>query len=626
MHRRFLPLLLLVAAPAAAQHPDTLLAQEAARDLVAHEVIVQARRGFSDAARATARVTDVRLAETSSVADALTRHSTAFVRPLGLTGLASVSLRGTGAAQTAVLLDGLRLTDPQLGQVDLRLLPSALFAEAALVHGLGSAYDGSDALGGTLRLETGTSGGWGGALETGSFGTLRADAHGGFSSGNVAVAAAASAESVQGDFPYPDPIAQINVRRTGADAQHASLLVRAATPRTAAGLWLAAVDRGLAPSAGTPPQGERQTDGLARLWASHTRSVRRGALRVAGYAHASRLRYVHPGLLLDETGRTQTVGGELERTWVTARGWEDEPAGESGLGVAATTATARHPSLDNAAREHTLAAFAHATRRRGRWTMAAALRQDAYLRPRRSFFPVSPRLGLRYEVGGGFSGKMSAATSFRAPTLNDRFWTGAGRPDLRPERGIHTDAGLAFRRITGVEIWQAEATLFAHALRDQIVWTPDASGRWRPENLLRTRTFGLEASGSWHLRDDFGRPTVDGSVAVTDAVDRSDPSSPTYGRQLRYVPRLVARAGAQAAPGRFGFSLDARYVGARFATADESQTLAPVLTLDIGASVQAGPLRFGLRLDNLFDTHTALLDGYPMPGRAAYVRVAWQDR
>jgi len=612
MPLRYLPLLLLAATPVAAQRPDTLA-----------ETVVTARHGLSEATLGTASVAVVPMDGAVSVADALGRGTTVFVRPLGLTGLASMSVRGTGSSQTAVLLDGLRLTDPQLGQLDLRLLPAALLGGARLVSGSGSAFDGSDAMGGTLLLASRTGIGVGGAVEAGSFGTFRADAHGGVSSRRFVVNAAASAESIRGDFPYPDPVYQTTARREGADLRLASLLVRATTPRTALGLWLAAADRGLAPSAGTPATDERQTDGLARVWTAHTRPARNGSLRLAGYAHASRLRYTHPGLSIDDTGRTQTLGGEVERTWVLSRGWEEEPLAEAGLGVAASTARATHPSLADDAREHALAAFAHATQQRGRWTLAPALRLDVYLREPKPMAATSPRLGLRYAIGGGFAARTSVAAAFRAPTLNDRFWNGAGRPDLRPERARLAELGVTFDRRTGVETWHGEATAFAHSLRDQIVWTPDVTGRFRPENILRTRTVGIEAGGRWALRDDFGRPEVDASLAVTHAVDRSDSSSPTYGRQLRYVPRVVARAGARVSPGRFAFDLNARYVGTRFATADESQALAPALTVDAAASVRAGALRLGLRLDNLLDTRYHLLDGYPMPGRAVYIRLGF---
>lgn len=622
MHRSALPsaalfaAALLAALPAQAQRPAPAMDAEAATDArAADTLVVTARRGLSSATLATATVTPISLAERTSVADAIERGTTAFVRAHGLTGLASLSVRGTGASQTAVLLDGLRLTDPQLGQLDLHLLPAALLGEATLVAGSGSAYDGSDAVGGTLHLAPRTGGG-GAALEVGSFGTLRAEAHGGASAGRVALSAAATAESVQGDFPYRDPVFLTTVRRNGAESRLAALVVRAASARTRAGLWLAAADRGLAPSIGTPPTNERQADGLARVWTSHVRTVGAATLRLAGYAHAGRLRYVHPGLDVDDTGRTQVVGIEAEAT---------RPLGartHAGAGASATTARATHPSLSGDAREHALAAFVHGTHTRARLTVAPALRVDAYLRAPSNLVAASPRLGLRYALGG-FAARASAATAFRAPTLNDRFWAGAGRPDLRPERARLAEVGLAFDRRTGQALWHADVAAFAHAVRDQIVWTPGADGRWRPENVQQTATHGLEAAARWARADGWGRPTLDVSAAYTHAVDRSDPAAPTYGRQLRYVPRVVARASASATPGRFAFDLAARLVGTRYATADASQALAPVVTLDAGAAVRAGPLRLGLRLDNALGTSYQLLDGYPLPGRALYVRLAY---
>ena len=618
--------LLLAAAPGAAQsparpgapRPDTTVAYRL------RGVEVAAARGATDAALATARVTaftpaDAAATGAANVADLLDRRGTADVRPYGPAGLAAVSVRGAGAAGTAVFLDGLRLTDPQLGQVDLRLVPTALLGGAALVHGPAAAWDGADAVGGSLHLAPRRAApGVRATAEGGSFGTRRADAAAGARAGPWAATVAASLDRTGGAFPYRDAAAfpPRTVRRAGADARFATALVAAAhagrTAATRAGLWLADADRGLPGSAGSAPQGERQADGLARVWAAHDRAFGPTRLHLAGYAHAARLRYRNAALALDETARPRLVGAEATVERPFGRGVD------AGAGLAYSAATSRHPSLAGGAVDHVVAAFAHGTARRGPLLLAPAVRVDAYRGADRAYTPVSPRLGGRLALPAGFAVKAAVARSFRAPTLNDRFWRGAGRADLRPERAWGLDGGVAVDRGP----LRAEATAYALALRDGIVWGPDAAGTWRPANVRRARTHGAEATAAWAGAGRL-RPSLDVAYAWTRARDRSDPAAPTYGRMLPYVPRETLRLGASVAPGPAALDLNLRYTGRRFATADETLPLRPFAVIDAGLRLARGPWAVGVRLENALGARYEAVQGYPMPGRAAYLRLAY---
>ena len=68
---------------------------------------------------------------------------------------ADVSIRGTTFEQTLVLVDGLRLNDPETGHLNLDLpLPTEAVARIDVLHGSGSTFFGSDAIGGAINLIT----------------------------------------------------------------------------------------------------------------------------------------------------------------------------------------------------------------------------------------------------------------------------------------------------------------------------------------------------------------------------------------------------------------------------------------------------------------------------------------
>src|SRR5581483_3074951 len=73
--------------------------------------------------------------------------------PNGIQG--DLSIRGSSFGQILILLDGMRLNDSQSGHHNLDL-PIALDAlsEAQILHGAGSTFYGSDAIGGVVNFIT----------------------------------------------------------------------------------------------------------------------------------------------------------------------------------------------------------------------------------------------------------------------------------------------------------------------------------------------------------------------------------------------------------------------------------------------------------------------------------------
>ena len=74
----------------------------------------------------------------------------------GPTGVQTdISIRGTTFEQTLILVDGLRVNDPETGHLNFDLaLPSEAISRIDVLHGSGSTFYGSDAIGGAVNLIT----------------------------------------------------------------------------------------------------------------------------------------------------------------------------------------------------------------------------------------------------------------------------------------------------------------------------------------------------------------------------------------------------------------------------------------------------------------------------------------
>ena len=153
MKIRALPLLCL---PAAA------LAAEPSRDdaLKLPDVLISASRQVesrtaTSAANTVFTRTDIDRLQPSGVTDLLARVPGVQVAPTGGRGsLPGIFIRGTKAAQTLVLVDGVRIANATSGDSGLQFLDVDQIERVEVLRGSRSAVYGSDAIGGVIQIFT----------------------------------------------------------------------------------------------------------------------------------------------------------------------------------------------------------------------------------------------------------------------------------------------------------------------------------------------------------------------------------------------------------------------------------------------------------------------------------------
>ncbi|MBT8399805.1 MAG: TonB-dependent receptor [Rhodothermia bacterium] len=558
-----------------------------------------------------------------TVAEILAQHGTGFVRSLGPTGLSGLSLRGAGPGHTALLLDGQRLNDPQLGQIDLTLIPAEFLSSVDVLHGGGASRHGSDAVAGAIDLSmmSGETNTMRIATVAGAFGERSIAAVGSLGDRGMALTMGAELSDVQGDFAFDDrssfpPRAR---RRSNADRQTASVYgkVRRTTPgsETRIAGWVMSSRRGLPPVAGAESAGERQWDDMIRLWASHRWQHKVSRTEVQASAQRSTIRYANPALEIDDSGVTRSVsiGGSHQRhvaQQVRAR-----------LGIDLFAQSADHPALSGLVSQSGAAAhilfllpvFRHTT-------VFPAVRSDWLVRDGQVAQSMAPSLRIRVapDAWRPLAIKAGLERSFRFPTFNDLHWNApyaSGNPALKPETGVSTDLGIEIR--SGAA--SAELTAFYQSLQDRITWLPSSDGIWRPRNIGRAVSAGFELSAAAAFRVVRIPLRVDIAYEKVDARDRSDPSAGTYGKQLRYVPRHTLRSGLAVDADAFSAGLSLRVVGERFITEDASESLPAYGVFDLitGWRVQLSDVRLDLSaiLENVGNAAYQPVAGYPMPPR-----------
>ena len=582
-----------------------------------------------------------------TVAEALQARTPLYLKNYGPGQLATIALRGTSAQHTAVLWNGLNIMLPTLGLNDFSLLPVGANTQLTVQPGPAAALYGSGAIGGAVLLNTepdwrpGIRGSVQG--DGGSFGLRGGNLAASSATATVAVRLAASSRTARNDYPYfvPELGGPVRHTLTSATLHHQwSLAPEVAWRLGAAGqltatAWLTETDRDIQAAVDATDRHARELDQSRRyvLAYRHLASAR-AQWTVRGAWFEDVLNYRDDGVV--SNSRVQTTQGQAEYTVAVGQRNTLRLGAEAQHFRAFLSEYVRPEVAENRG-----AAFAL-----WRYVPRPALRLSANLRQAAlpGATPFTPAAGLEWDVRAApadsgrppaparLTLKASAARSYRAPTLNERYWV-TGNPDLRPETGLGYELGAVLRRPAGAATtWQTELTAYRQLVSDWVQWTPGPQG-WSPRNLRQVLAQGLEAStqltGRWGRHCWTTRAAYHFTEARTYRATALDPVP--VGQPLPYVPTHGLAGSADWMWRGWQLSATATYTSFRYTDAT-ARSFLPGYGLLNASFGYARPLPGGLRalvlaqasnlLDHAYDSYEAR----PAPPRALLVSLRLQWR
>lgn len=608
MLRRIAPfcvLSLLAAAPAAAQRTtvelDTLRASVGSRVSTALPV----------ATRAVEVITaeDLRAAPVRTLADALAWAQGVELMPRS-PAQADLSVRGSTFEQVLVLVDGVRMNDPQSGHFALDLaLPLSQIERIEILRGAASAIYGADAVGGVINIITRRGGS---ALEA------RAEM-GSFGSQAVGLATRTASGGRHADLGVD--YARSDGHRAGTDYDMLQLRGSAGAPLAGRELRLdvshARRDFGAEDFYGAYPSYEETrttTATLAWLATAGERFSIEPRLSARHHGDDYFLKREDPTFYHNQH-RSWQWGGEATARYVASRALRLALGGEAvreELESYRIGATGARSDALGVRGESRAAGFAEAALGEfGKAALNAGLRADWH-----SAFGTfwTPSLSGAWWPRADVRLRASAGRAFRAPTWTDRFYRdpqNIGDPNLDPERAWTADAGVEWSPVGGVKLGLGGFVRRTEGLIDWAKPVASPSEPWHTRNVKDATFRGLEADAA--LRDPFGTRWTAQAVALS--VDAADQD----GYLSKYALRPLSQSWSVAAEREitYGLSLLARARGAKRA-GDEAYLLA-----DARLNFAWQGSRFYVDAQNLGGTRYTDVVGKPAAGRAFSVGVEW---
>jgi iron complex outermembrane receptor protein len=203
--------------------------------------------------------------------------------------------------------------------------------------------------------------------------------------------------------------------------------------------------------------------------------------------------------------------------------------------------------------------------------------------------------------------------NFNLPTLNDRFWKNLGKTDLRPEKGFSADLGWSYTR----PAYSIELTGFQLVLDDWILWQPDSSGLFRPGNLRKVWSRGLEANGKWQVVRDDWKLNFSGRIQASKTTNVSvyAGSKAALGKQLAYTPNVSGGATIRVSRGIFSLAFLQQFTGARLDNGANKLKPFQLSNLLGTCNFLKGHLITEFRIENLWNAQYEVIRYRPMPGR-----------
>ena len=530
-----------------------------------------------------------------------------------------VFLRGANAAQTLILVDGMRLSSSSNGATALEAIPLDQIERIEILRGPASSLYGADAIGGVIQIFTRGGGAGRRAYASIGYGTYRTIAASAGAAGGTAMlrgsldVAQRHSDGFNAISNPADPLydpdrdgyrnGSVNARGELTPVPGHSLSLQYFRSRldnqfdggdayndrtvTTDTLWQA-----------------RWSGDLARWWRSRL---------TAGEG--------------DDDSVSKTGYGDFPfRTRQRQYAWQSDftlPAQPSSFGVAIPVGML---TLALERREEEIGSQpAFAVDERDTNSATAIYRMVAGA--------TAVQANLRYDHSNQFGGKTtgafewgyrlsptwrvtaSAGTAFRPPSFNDLYYPGFSNPSLVPETSRNVELGLRAGGQAGPLRWDAQAVGYHNRVRELIVFQCDADFNCLPENVANATLRGVTLTGGLGWNDSTLRASL-------------DLQSPTDGATGNLLPRRARRHMSVS----YAHSLGAlRVVGewvassARFDDAANQRRMGGYGIVNLSAQWRlAHGVTLFARADNVLNKNYELAADFATGGARFFAGVRWQ--
>lgn len=569
------------------------------------------------------------------ISDILTLSPGVNVRDYGgLSGMKTVSIRGTGSSRTLVTLDGMPINSIQNSSIDLSNIAVSIIDNIEIVRGGTSAIYGGNAVGGTINLRTDLlpdniadiN------LGIGSFGEFSSNISGNLVGKNGYLSANASYIKSDGDFDfnYNQFGNIINAKRINADYENLSLSLAGKTKIDKWDLWSRIVynkvDKGVP---GAVLQGilEESQDRLTEdNWIISFNSKRIlneiSLLKISLIAKINNSTFLEPSKTAEPESNFNLWDIGINAKYLINLFNIDHEILASCFN-SQLSGNMLDPDADSLVKRTSLS-FSYMAEKNittyynNKLNLNMGGRVDYITDSETALSYLATANYMINKINTNLLCNFSH--NFRAPNFNEMYYRNYGTKDLKNETSNNINLGLCINNL--LNYFSLEFTWFHINTKDMIVSVPKTPVTWSAKNIDNVHSTGIELAFNLkkNLIDFIDLFSV--SYTLQNTLDKTK-NSITYNKQLPYVPQeQITTAFDIKFPYKIHLGSKIDYSSFRYIQPDnDSKNILPkylIADVYIYKEFDFNNLNFILRFDckNLFNEQYELIQNYIMPGRA----------
>ncbi len=563
-----------------------------------------------------------------NLTEVLSENTNIFIRSYGTGGIASLSLRGTGANQTIIDWNGIRISSPMLGQTDISLIPVGMIDNVQIYYGGASMKMENGGTGGIINLETKPVWNKETLVSLNSSGGSFGDYSGLIKvrTGNSQFQSVTKAyfRSVENNFRY---LTSEGVESAWVTRRNAQFTNRGFSQEVyykthenvlSARVWYQSSNRNLPPT-----KWEKQTDESLRVMLSDniTKGSNSYYITIAGLLE--RLNYKFIGIDSRNLSETMVIKagtkrriGEHTKLYISIN---------NELSVVNSNNYLKKPNHDVASltvsMEKTCA---------DRVGMTVLLRETLN---NYEFLLPDFSAGFQFRVldNKEYFLKTNISRNSRIPTMNDLYWPSIGNPDLKNEYAIVYElTGEMEQRLSSSFLLKSNISVYRNTIKDMIQWAPGPNQIWTVYNQSRVNSTGAETGISLAYSLNKFSAKLNAGYTFTKSITKTSPLSDagSIGKQLIYIPVNQANGSIRFSIGNLYYSWVTVFSGKRFTAADNSHALPYYIinnaVIGFRLPMNNNSIDVNLNINNLFGYNYQSVLNYPMPGQSYMVKALFQ--
>lgn len=554
--------------------------------------------------------------------DVLSRITPLNINAYGASGLTTASLRGTGTGHTAILWNGFNLQSPLNGSIDISKIPIDFIDDIQVQYGGSGSLFGSGAIGGVIHLnnELDFNKGINFSLNQsmGSFSNYYTGAKFNVSKQKSVISVRLYGHTAKNNFKYinTQEINDFEATQINAGINHYGILISnslklQSNKTITTNVWYQDLFNEIQPTINVNKSTANSTDNnlrISSIWKVNN-TKNQYFVRIA-YINEN-YRYNNPEYNIKSLLHAKSINSEIENRFIISQNHQIN------IGLTELYEIGESNNYNNIISRNRASLFlsykyyGSANKLSGVVSLRSELIDH-------DFAPLTPSIGLRYYFFRYFSFNSTISKIYKLPTFNDLYWSEWGNPNLKPENGWSTDAGLNFEKKFEHNKILINSTLFNNNIYNWIIWTPSLS-TWHPENVTKVWSRGIETSLSYEYSYSWGKTGICILYSYTKATNQNSENQfiKEYEKQLIYTPLNKGNISFYSSFHGFFIRYTHQFVGKRYTTKDNSYFVDSyhIGDFSVGKVFELYKNEFilNIKINNLWNNNYQVMINYAMP-------------